>query len=133
MKWSHSIVLFKAGCSIQRGTVPEGMFFRDFCLEHGPLPIHIEVERRAPPEAFFKKQYRISPVEAENFLAPSLWSIWIFCNLVGCNGRRQWHPTLVLLPGKSHGQRSLVGFSPWGCKELDTTEQLSMHACTYLF
>ena len=40
---------------------------------------------------------------------------------------RQWHPTLVLLPGKSHGQRSLVGCSPWGHKELDTTEQLHFH------
>ena len=29
--------------------------------------------------------------------------------------RRQWHPTLVLLPGKPHGWRSLVGYSPWGC------------------
>ena len=38
--------------------------------------------------------------------------------------RRQWHPTPVLLPGKSHGQRSLVGYSPWGRKESDTTEQL---------
>ena len=38
--------------------------------------------------------------------------------------RRQWHPTLVLLPGKSHGQRSLVGCSPWGRKESDTTEWL---------
>jgi len=28
--------------------------------------------------------------------------------------RRQWHPTPVLLPGKSHGWRSLVGYSPWG-------------------
>ena len=37
--------------------------------------------------------------------------------------RRQWHPTPVLLPGKSHGQRSLVGCSPWGHKELDTTER----------
>ena len=36
----------------------------------------------------------------------------------------QWHPTPVLLPGKSHGQRSLVGCSPWGCEELDTTERL---------
>ena len=36
--------------------------------------------------------------------------------------RRQWHPTLVLLPGKSHGRRSLVGCSPWGLEELDTTE-----------
>ena len=38
--------------------------------------------------------------------------------------RRQWHPTPVLLPGKSHGWRSLVGYSPRGCKELDTTERL---------
>ena len=35
------------------------------------------------------------------------------------------HP--VLLPGKSRGQRILVGYSPWGCKESDTTEQLSAH------
>ena len=78
-----SIVLFKAGCSIQRGIVLEGMFFRDFCLERGPFPIHMEVEKRTPPEALFKKQYRISPVESENFLALFLWSIWIFCNLIG--------------------------------------------------
>ena len=38
--------------------------------------------------------------------------------------RRQWQPTPVLLPGKSHGQRSLVGSSPWGHKESDTTERL---------
>jgi len=38
--------------------------------------------------------------------------------------RRQWHPTPVLLPGKSHGRRSLVGYSPWGRKESDTTERL---------
>ena len=38
--------------------------------------------------------------------------------------RRKWQPTPVRLPGKSHGQRSLVSYSPWGCKELNTTEQL---------
>ena len=38
--------------------------------------------------------------------------------------RRQWQPTPVLLPGKSHGWRSLVGCSPWGQEELNTTEQL---------
>ena len=37
--------------------------------------------------------------------------------------RRKWQPTLVFLPGKSHGQRGLVGYSPWGCKESDTTQQ----------
>ena len=41
--------------------------------------------------------------------------------------RRQWHPTPVLLPGKSHGRRSLVGCSPWGREELDTTERLPFH------
>ena len=39
--------------------------------------------------------------------------------------RRAWQPTPVFLPGESHGQRSLVGYSPQGCKELDTTEQLT--------
>ena len=36
--------------------------------------------------------------------------------------RRAWQPTPVFLPGESHGQRSLVGYSPWGRKELDTSE-----------
>ena len=41
--------------------------------------------------------------------------------------RRQWHPTPVLLLGKSHGWRSLVGCSPWGREESDTTERLHFH------
>ena len=45
----------------------------------------------------------------------------------GHKWRRQWHPTSVLLPGKSHGRRSLVGCSPWGHEESDTTERLHFH------
>ena len=45
--------------------------------------------------------------------------------------RRKWQPTPVLLPGESHGQRSLVGYSPWGCKELDMTERLHTHTHTH--
>ena len=41
--------------------------------------------------------------------------------------RRRWHPTPVLLPGKSHGRRSLVGCSPRGREESDTTERLPFH------
>ena len=41
--------------------------------------------------------------------------------------RRQWHSTPVLLPGKSHGRRSLVGCSPWDREESDTTERLHFH------
>ena len=36
--------------------------------------------------------------------------------------RREWLPTPVLLPGESHGQRSLAGYSPWDCKESDAAE-----------
>ena len=48
-------------------------------------------------------------------------------------GRGQWQPTPVLLPRKSNGGRSLVGYSPWGRKESDTTERLHFHfslSCT---
>ena len=41
--------------------------------------------------------------------------------------RRAWQPTLVFLPGESHGQSSLEGYSPWGCNESDTTKWLSTH------
>ena len=44
----------------------------------------------------------------------------------GCRGR-QWYPTPVPLPGKSHGQRSLVGCSPWGHEKSDTTERLHFY------
>ena len=40
---------------------------------------------------------------------------------------REWLPTPVFLLGKFHGQRRLAGYSPWGRKELDTTEQLHLH------
>ena len=43
--------------------------------------------------------------------------------------RRKWQPTPVFLPGESHGGSSLVGYSPWGPKELDTTERL--HSLTH--
>ena len=52
---------------------------------------------------------------------------FIFEECWSTNRRRQWHPTPVLLPGKSHGWRSLVCCSPWGHKELDTTERLHFH------
>ena len=47
--------------------------------------------------------------------------------------RRQWHPTPILLPGKSHGRRSLVGCSPWGREESAATERLPFHfALSYI-
>ena len=45
--------------------------------------------------------------------------------------RRKWQPAPVFLPGKSHGQRSLAGYSPWGLKESDTTYWLNHHIFQY--
>ena len=57
----------------------------------------------------------------------------LFTESCSLSRRRQWHPTPVLLPAKSHGWRSLVGCSPRGCEESDTTERLHFHfslSCT---
>ena len=57
-----------------------------------------------------------------------IWFLqWYIGYLVVYFRRRQWQPTPVLLPGISHGQRSLVGCSPWGREELDMTEWLRFH------
>ena len=62
-------------------------------------------------------------ISSKHFICCSYIHLW----------RRQWHPTPVLLPGKSHGRRSLVGWRPWGHEESDMTEQLHFHfslSCT---
>ena len=53
---------------------------------------------------------------------PALFCMYIFIFLYSLRWRRQWHPTPVLLPGESQGQRSLVGCRLWGRTESDTTE-----------
>ena len=53
--------------------------------------------------------------------------LWVR-SLVAAHGlwwRKEWQSTPVFLPGESHGPRSLAGYSPWGRKELDTTERLT--------
>ena len=55
--------------------------------------------------------------ERHVYQAPLTWTCQVF----------SLHPTPVLLPGKSHGRRSLVGCSPWDHEESDTTEQLHLH------
>ena len=50
-----------------------------------------------------------------------------FCSPSPYSGRRKWQPIPGFLPGESHGQRSLAGYSPWECKESDTTERLKQY------
>ena len=59
---------------------------------------------------------------------PAMQETWFDPWIRKTTWRREWQPTPVFLPEESHGQRTLVDYSSWGHKELDTTEQLSTHA-----
>ena len=56
---------------------------------------------------------------------PAIQELWVRFLVWGDPWRREWLPTPLFLPGESHGQRSLAGYSPWGCKESDVTNQLT--------
>ena len=71
------------------------------------------------------KAFNLSPLNMTLALS-SLYMASITLSYVPSR-RRQWHPTPVLLPGKSHGWRSLMGCSPWGRQESDMTEWLPFH------
>ena len=90
------------------------------CPVCGKIVFHIH-DRSLDPK-------RLWTTEVDSFSLPSslLFKI-LFCSLFRT---RQWQPTPVLLPGKSHGWRSLVGCSPWGHKELT---QLSNFTFTFHF
>ena len=72
------------------------------------------------------KSGRLIPPVPFFFLKIDL-AIWGLLCFHTYSWRRQWQPTPVLLPGKSHEWRSLVGCSPWDCEESDTTERLRFY------
>ena len=57
---------------------------------------------------------------------PAMQETWVRSLVRKIPWRRAWHPTPVFLSGESHGQRKLVGYSPQGWKESDTTERLTL-------
>jgi len=64
---------------------------------------------------------------------PEMQEAWEYTFIPGWGRfpwRRKRQPTPVFMPGQSHGQRSFVGYSPWGRKESDTSERLSTRSCT---
>ena len=87
-------------------------------------PCYLELPFITLSKHFFKPYERYVP------LLPS--KVHIYRSILLCIqsillSEKQWHPSPVLLLGKSHRWRSLVGYSPWGREELDTTERLHFH------
>ena len=134
-------------------SIKTGRFLRDIATSgpghaghssHSPLCTASWVHNHAIPGTEVPKCYSLW-----SLFSPVVSCIWGFpCSASGkelaCQCRRHkrhrfdpwvrkipwiraWQPTPVFLPGESHGQRSLACYSPWGCKESDTTERLSMH------
>ena len=75
---------------------------------------------------FFHKMIRASLVTQMVRICLQFWRPGFNPQIGKISRRRAWHPTPVFLPGDSHGQRSLAGYSPCGHKESDTTERLSI-------
>ena len=71
-----------------------------------------------------------SPYANMSWVPNALWTVVFMGQYCTFSWRRKWQPTPGFLPEKSRGQRSLVSYSPWGCKELNTTEWLSTQ-CTF--
>ena len=91
---------------------------------------------------------RYSPTQEPGMSYLSFWASLVAqtvkclptCGMSGFNPwvgkipwRRKWQPTPVFLPGKSHGRRSLMGYKPWGHKELDTIERLPFYVLSFSF
>ena len=87
------------------------------------------------PKAHLTSHSRMSSsrwVMTPSWLSGS-WRSFLYSSSVYSPWRRKWQPIPVFLPGESHGWRSLVGYSPWGHKELDTTERLNFNFSVYSF
>ena len=69
----------------------------------------------------------LAPLAFSSTRQQGFWLQLLFIPVLAGTWRRQWHPTPLLLPGKSHGRKSLEGCSPWGRWESDTTEWLHFH------
>ena len=109
------------------------LFLPHFLLENGFLS-HFSLNRLFPCKLFSKeysgKRASVIPQKVKNPLP--MQDIWVKSLDQEDPVRREWLPTPVFLPEESHGQRILAGYSPWGRKESDTTEQLSAHTHTHI-
>ena len=92
---------------------------------HVPLGWHTDPSGHPGKSGAYPFSFEASLVAQLVENLPAMWETWVR-SLGGIPEkipwRRKWLPIPVFLPGESHGQRSLVGYSPWGQKELDTTE-----------
>ena len=89
----------------------------------------IIIRMSSPSRASLPSPY---PTQSESSLSTKLGSLCYTATSHQLPWRRKWQPTPVFMPGKAYGPRSLMGYSPWGCKESNTTEQLHFTSEGYI-
>ena len=99
------------------------------CLPPGDLPVlgmePVSLMSPALAGSFFTTSATWEALYLSYFHCGLQGQIHLENSLLVIFWRREWQSTLVFLSGEFHGQRSLAGYSPWGCKESDMTEQLT--------
>ena len=102
---------------IRQEKAPSLLIFRDKSLSFNSLQLK-SAGMCVPPRSLVRNAclgFHLSPTEADSACKQDLQVKGLLITFQKhCPRRRRWHPTPVLLPGKSHGWRSLVGCSPWG-------------------
>ena len=104
--------------------IKPGLAISSYMIWHVSMPFSQVIPPSSSPTE--SKRLFSFAVSHTGLSLPSFWIPYI-CVSILYWWRRQWHPTPVLLPGKSHGWRSLVGCSPWGLWQLDMTDWLHFH------
>ena len=124
MKLSHPVGFsIEQGRSLGRKMQPTNLFKEPF----GKLLLPRILKNKWLYFILEQSILKISNGRVISFPQPLNPVISMFKQSQAMKWRRQWHPTPVLLPGKSHGRRSLVGCSPRGLEESDRTERLHFH------
>ena len=71
----------------------------------------------------WRAEVKVNCMTHQEILEKNIWKLFPFTSPLLPSWRRKWQPTPVFWPGGFHGLKSLAGYSPRGCKEMDTTEQ----------
>ena len=145
--WTSLVVQWIRICLPMQGTQVQSLGWENPTHHRATQPVHLnhwDLHILGPMShncwAFTPRRLKAVHLETCIYFL-QLFLIWFLCETYYkplivlfsqlCR-RRQWHPTPVLLPGKSHGWRSLVGSSPWGCWESGTTERLHFSLFTFM-
>ena len=118
--WSN--LLYGVGVGVALNLTPEGWWGQTQGGD-GLMIGKMLRQRKQHLQSFRGQGFPGCPESKES---PTMQETWVWSLIGTIPWGRKWQPTPVFLPGEPHGQSSKEGYNPWGCKELDTTEWLTL-------